>query len=333
MNSPLAPLSTLKAQQPQCVDQLQRAFAQGRLYSAYVLLGGPASTASQVAYSLAQTTLCAVPAAQRPTADACGSCSACSKVASGSHPDLLHLQPLGTAATVRLDAVHAACRRLALVPNEGIGKVLLCTDANSLSRSVQNALLKAMEEPSGNTLFVLIAAGRGALLPTLRSRCQTLSLRPDAAAAADPPPAALPPDPLLQAALRALYGADAAAAQAAQQAGLGTTLTALLRLLRPDTDVDDALRTAAELGAEPASYAQALLLCELILHTSLQRALGVDLGASHQPLCLPTALSAACLDGLADTLQGLRRHRASHLNRAMALSDLLLPWVVAAEAG
>jgi DNA polymerase-3 subunit delta' len=65
-----------------------------------------------------------------------------------------------------------------LMPYEGRRKVFIISEADTLNPSSGNALLKTLEEPPADTVFILTTAYKDALLPTIRSRCQTVEFRP-----------------------------------------------------------------------------------------------------------------------------------------------------------
>jgi hypothetical protein len=327
--SRLPALSALRAAQPRCVAQLERAWAHGRLYTAYVLLSPSSEAAALLAGALAQSVLCAAgQAPARSGFDACGLCPACQKVQAGSHPDMVELQPIKGASRVSLEAAEKARRRLALVANEGVGKLLICERADCLSPAVQNSLLKAIEEPSGNTLFILIARSRGGLLPTLRSRAQILVLRPGPAAADLAGLVTEGIDPQLHHSLAAVFGADREAARLAVEQGFGDSLAALLRVLQGDPSVDAALAAAADLGADAVHFDHAMRLLELMLHHTYRQRSGVGAATPEaHNLCLPASLSWQRLEKMAQILQRLRRANAINLNRSLALGELLLPLV------
>ncbi len=98
-----------------------------------------------------------------------------------AHPDLRWVEPEG--AVIRVDAVRGLVVFSQGTPQAGARKVAVVADAHALNRSAANALLKTLEEPPAGTHLLLCTGHPGRLLPTIRSRCQTLTIRPDAALA------------------------------------------------------------------------------------------------------------------------------------------------------
>jgi DNA polymerase-3 subunit delta' len=98
-----------------------------------------------------------------------------------AHPDLRWLSPEG--AVIKVDAVREVVAFAQGTPQAGPRKVAVIADAHALNRNAANALLKTLEEPPGETHLLLLSSHPGRLLPTIRSRCQSLEIRPDPAAA------------------------------------------------------------------------------------------------------------------------------------------------------
>ncbi len=102
----------------------------------------------------------------------------------GAHPNLLHLQRewddrRGRFRTVlSVDTVRRITPFLGTTAGEGGWRVVIVDPADDMNPNAANAILKNLEEPPRDTLFILIAKSRGSLLPTILSRCRTLSLKP-----------------------------------------------------------------------------------------------------------------------------------------------------------
>jgi len=106
------------------------------------------------------------------------------RLAAGVHPNLLHLQRDWMERDKRfrtelsVDSVRRITPFLGTTAGEGGWRVIIVDPADDLSVSAANAILKNLEEPPRRTLFLLLARTRGALLPTILSRCRTLRLAP-----------------------------------------------------------------------------------------------------------------------------------------------------------
>lgn len=156
------------------VRRLRQGLQHGRLHHAWLITGAEGLGRSTLALSFAMALNCLAEApAERP----CQVCSACRRIRSGNHPDLLQVQPEEGAA-LRIDAIRDALRNLALKPWEGRRRVALFYDFERAQPRAQDALLKTLEEPAPGAVLILVAASVEALLPTIGSRCQQLALRP-----------------------------------------------------------------------------------------------------------------------------------------------------------
>ncbi len=150
-----------------------------------LIFAGPRGIGKRlVAVSMAQAVNCLSPVTKpaRPGADAieydaCGSCSACSRIARNVHPDVMLIEP-GDTGTIKIDVVREAIDRSGYRPFEGRRRVVVIDDADALVVGAQNALLKTLEEPPSASMFVLVSSRSDALLATVRSRCPRLRFRP-----------------------------------------------------------------------------------------------------------------------------------------------------------
>ena len=114
----------------------------------------------------------------------CDRCSACRRIMHGNYPDVMVVEPevdeFGEVKRgVLIEQIREVVeRRAPLRPYEGRVKVFVIRGADTMTPQAANAFLKTLEEPPAATLFVLTAADQARLLPTIVSRCQTVTLRP-----------------------------------------------------------------------------------------------------------------------------------------------------------
>jgi DNA polymerase-3 subunit delta' len=158
--------------------ELGRALAGQRLHHA-LLLAAPAGLGKRaLATALVGAALCTDRA---PEGLACGHCRACTLLAAGSHPDLvrvgLELRDDGKPRSeVTVDQLRALTQRLALSSQFGGLQLALIDPADRMNTSAANALLKTLEEPSRDTLIVLVADDASRLPATIRSRCRRVEI-------------------------------------------------------------------------------------------------------------------------------------------------------------
>ena len=148
-----------------------------------LLLAGPRGVGKgALALAWAQALLCEAPLADGA---ACGTCSACHWFGTGGHPDfrLVTLQEktgkegeTRMATAIEVDQAREAVDYVQLSTYRAGFRVVLVNPADSLNLAAANALLKVLEEPPLNTVFVLVSDQPRRLLPTIRSRCTRLDI-------------------------------------------------------------------------------------------------------------------------------------------------------------
>ena len=159
--------------QSHLVAQLQSAVTSAKngeetqeMTHAWVFTGPPGSGRSSAAIAFAQALVC--------PAGGCGSCNACQSAANGGHPDVEIIRTEGL--SIKIDEVRELLARVAWAPSMGGWRVVVMEDADRLTESAANALLKAIEEPGNRTVWLLCAPTLHDVLPTIRSRCRHMQL-------------------------------------------------------------------------------------------------------------------------------------------------------------
>ena len=138
-----------------------------RVASAYLFVGPEGIGKRMAARELAKTLNC-----EGQTDEPCDQCGSCRRIERGVHPDLHRIEPQGTAQLIRIDDVRDVLGRIALRPFMGKVAVVLIDRADRMTEEAANSLLKALEEPPGQTRFVLLTSEPSDCLPTIVSRCQ-----------------------------------------------------------------------------------------------------------------------------------------------------------------
>ena len=194
------PLPDVQHQEP-ALRRMQRALRAERIPHAYVFHGPEGVGKGLAARAFAGVLLCAAPrertaadgedGAPGTVLDACGECRDCQLMRAGTHPDyhpiyreLIKYHPDSTlrkrmAIDLSVDVIREfLIAPAAGTPVRGRAKIFGIEEAERMTPSVQNALLKTLEEPPPSTYIILLTSAIDRLLPTTRSRCQSVPFGP-----------------------------------------------------------------------------------------------------------------------------------------------------------
>lgn len=155
---------------PDAWKKLKKAITTGRVAHAYLFQGPGGSGREQAAVLLAACLNCDTPSDQ---GQPCGQCAACQKIAHGNHPNIHTIAPDG--ATIKLYQFKELKKELSLRRVESGFQVIVIKQAEKMTVQAANSMLKTIEEPPEQTIFILIAENLAAILPTIISRCQKVS--------------------------------------------------------------------------------------------------------------------------------------------------------------
>ncbi|GAA2814163.1 DNA polymerase III subunit delta' [Nonomuraea dietziae] len=133
---------------------------------AWLFTGPPGSGREDAARAFAAALMC--------PSGGCGHCDQCHQVLIGSHPDLEAVKPEGLSYSVK--QTRELILRAAGAPTQGRWRVILFENADRVTESAANALLKAIEEPPPRTVWLLCSPAPDDMIITIRSRCRVVSL-------------------------------------------------------------------------------------------------------------------------------------------------------------
>lgn len=140
---------------------------------AWLFTGPPGSGRSNAALAFAAALVCRT--------GGCNACTDCKTALTGSHADVELIRTEGL--SIKIDEVRELITRASWSPAVGNYRVVVIEDADRLTESAANALLKAIEEPGLRTVWLLCAPSSTDVLPTIRSRTRSLVLRTPSIAA------------------------------------------------------------------------------------------------------------------------------------------------------
>lgn len=109
--------------------------------------------------------------------EACGVCESCRLVAAHTHPDfyIVEAETTKTARNIKIGQIRDMQAEASLRPINSSRRVIILDGAELMNNAAANCLLKTIEEPPSQTIFILLTASRSSLLMTIRSRCRTIN--------------------------------------------------------------------------------------------------------------------------------------------------------------
>ncbi len=176
--------------QDRAINTLQRAFASGKWAHAYIFAGPEGVGKFTTACEWAKLLLCEKSVTENDFADSCGLCESCRLFEAGSSPDFGHVykelleftkdnKDKKTPLDLPIDVVREfLVAKVSARPTVSQRKVFVVSEAEKLNIHSQNCLLKVLEEPPEYCCIVLLCTRMEKLLPTTKSRCQTIRFGP-----------------------------------------------------------------------------------------------------------------------------------------------------------
>jgi DNA polymerase III subunit delta' len=154
------------------VRGVKRQLEQGEIAHAWLLAGPPGAGKRTVADAMAAALNCLDEPGR-----GCSRCSSCRRVLGRTHPDVHLIAPEGS--VIAVDAIReGVIPEATRSPFEGRYKVFLIDQAELMNEAAQSSLLKTLEEPNADTVFVLMSNAEEEVLETIRSRCRLVRLEP-----------------------------------------------------------------------------------------------------------------------------------------------------------
>ena len=174
------------AGQDRAIEQFLMAWKSGAMHHAWLLAGPRGVGKARFALATAERVLAeaAGPPVDPPGLDVPDDHRVGRLVAAGSHPDYRFLERIenksgtGLARNISVDQVRSLGDLFAVTPALSPWRAVVIDSVDDLEASAANALLKMLEEPPANCLFLLVSHVPGRLLPTIRSRCRRLDFQP-----------------------------------------------------------------------------------------------------------------------------------------------------------
>lgn len=155
------------------VSRLKKSLAEKKFPHAVIFSGIEGIGKREFAKICAAVLMCDNPSDGEP----CGTCENCVAMATGNHPDFYVVEPEDTKATrvIKIAQIRELQRETSLRPLKSERRVVVIDGAEFFNKAAANCILKTLEEPVSQTIFILLTANRANLLMTIRSRCITVN--------------------------------------------------------------------------------------------------------------------------------------------------------------
>ncbi|MDD2543615.1 MAG: DNA polymerase III subunit gamma/tau [Candidatus Cloacimonetes bacterium] len=144
---------------------LQSAIASGRIAHAYLFTGPRGVGKTSLARIMAKSLNCL----EGPTTNPCNKCTNCTEITAGISPDVIEIDG---ASNTGVDDIRELQRELLYAASGAKYKIYIIDEVHMLSKNAFNALLKTLEEPPENVIFIFATTEPHKVLPTIISRCQ-----------------------------------------------------------------------------------------------------------------------------------------------------------------
>lgn len=158
--------SSIYSWQQSQFEQLWQMQVNNKLPHALLFTGPQGTGKCDFARQFAKSLLCTA-----NEAAACGQCAACQLFEAETHPDFRVVAPADDNKTINVDEIRQLSELLSKTSQFGGYSIVIIEQAERMNRNAANALLKTLEEPTDNTILMLITSQMSRLLPTIRSRC------------------------------------------------------------------------------------------------------------------------------------------------------------------
>ncbi len=160
--------------QDSAISFLLSSLANNKVAQSYIFAGSGGVGKMLTAMNFAKAVNCQGDVKDKP----CDACIPCKKISSSNHPDVSVVKAHKEGSSVGIDDIRELIRSISLKPYEARKKFYIIDDADSMTQEASNALLKTLEEPVSDSVVIMIVQNINFILPTIRSRSQTVKFLP-----------------------------------------------------------------------------------------------------------------------------------------------------------
>ncbi|MBM7601318.1 DNA polymerase-3 subunit delta' [Virgibacillus halotolerans] len=158
--------------QPLASKIITNSIKKDRISHAYLLQGERGTGKEAIALLITKGLFCE----HKQGIEPCQECNACKRIASGNHPDVHWIIPDGQ--SIKIEQIRNLQREFTYSGLESNKKVYIIKGADTLTLNAANRILKFLEEPSKQTIAIMLTENSQSIIPTIRSRCQVIDLQP-----------------------------------------------------------------------------------------------------------------------------------------------------------
>lgn len=238
--------------QPGVVAQLRQASQGEGLTHAWLFTGPPGSGRSNAAKAFAAALNCDQ---DEVSLRGCGRCAACLTILGETHSDVTFVRT--EKVTITIDEARELVAKAGNRPASGRWRIIVVEDADRMAERTTNVLLKAIEEPTPRTIWMLCAPSPADVLVTIRSRCRAVALR-------------LPPTADVAALLVKRDGVDPALAESAARAA--QSHVGIARRLARDSDARERRMETVRFPLTLRGVTAAVLMAEKLVKIATEEA-------------------------------------------------------------
>ena len=155
--------------QDRAVRLLRGMISEGHVDGSYLFIGPGGVGKRSAGIEFAKAINC-----DKKESDGCEECASCGKIKSSNHPDVFIIQKEKEFSFIKIDRIRDIIYQAGMKPYEAWKKIFIITDAEDMNEESQNALLKILEEPRENQVFILTSSRISGIMATVVSRCRAV---------------------------------------------------------------------------------------------------------------------------------------------------------------
>lgn len=164
--------SEMEKLQPLASRMITNSITKNRISHAYLIQGERGTGKEAIATLIAKGIYCE----QLTGVEPCQSCRMCKRIDSRNHPDVHWVEPEGQ--SIKIEQIKNLQKEFTYSSFESNQKVYIIKGADTLTLNAANRILKFLEEPGQQTTAILLTENSHSIIPTIRSRCQLIDLKP-----------------------------------------------------------------------------------------------------------------------------------------------------------